>query len=446
MLSSLVAGSMARRNIHYSWVIAAVTFLTMLVMAGAVGAPGVFIQPLKNEFGWQTADISSALAIRFVLFGLMGPFAAAFMNHFGMRRVIMVALATVITGFALSLYVMTQFWELVFFWGVLVGLGTGLTAMVLGATVATRWFSARRGLIIGLLAASSATGQLVFLPLLAKLTENFGWRSALFFVCLMLVLAAMAVWSLMRDHPADLGLPLYGETDTTVAVKDQPRASLGEMLLAPLVTLRDVSGSMTFWILFATFFICGASTAGLIQTHFVSMCGDFGLVATTAASMLALMGIFDFVGTVGSGWLSDRYDNRKLLFMYYGLRGVSLMVLPFTDFAISGLSIFAVLYGLDWIATVPPTIKITAATFGVQRANVVFGWIFAAHQLGAAFAAYGAGLIRTLLATYTPSFFIAGLLCFSAALVALAISNSARKESVAETGNTSSVGQSSNAA
>lgn len=436
---------MARQNIHYSWVIAAVTFLTMLVMAGAVGAPGVFIQPLKAEFGWQTADISSALAIRFVLFGLMGPFAAAFMNHFGMRRVIMVALATVIAGFVLSLYVMTQFWELVFFWGVLVGLGTGLTAMVLGATVATRWFSARRGLIVGILAASSATGQLVFLPLLAKLTENFGWRSALFFVCLMLVLAAGAVWSLMRDHPADLGLALYGET-TTVVAANTPRTSLGQMLLVPLVTLRDVSASLTFWILFATFFICGASTAGLIQTHFVSMCGDFGLVATTAASMLALMGLFDFVGTVGSGWLSDRYDNRKLLFVYYGLRGVSLIVLPFTDFAISGLSIFAVLYGLDWIATVPPTIKITAATFGVQRANVVFGWIFAAHQLGAAFAAYGAGLIRTLLATYTPSFFIAGLLCFIAALVALAISTSARRESVSEIENLSFVGKSSNAA
>ena len=352
MLSSLVAGSMARRNIHYSWVIAAVTFLTMLVMAGAVGAPGVFIQPLKAEFGWQTDDISSALAIRFILFGLMGPFAAAFMNHFGMRRVMIVALATVVTGFVLSVSVMTQFWELIFFWGVLVGLGTGLTAMVLGATVANRWFSARRGLIIGLLAASSATGQLVFLPMLAKLTENFGWRSALLFICVMLVLAAVAVWTLMRDHPADLGLPLYGETETEVAVSAS-RSSLSQMLLGPLVTLRDVSGSMTFWILFATFFICGASTAGLIQTHFVSMCGDYGLVATTAAGMLALMGIFDFVGTVGSGWLSDRYDNRKLLFIYYGLRGVSLMILPFTDFAISGLSIFAILYGLDWIATVP---------------------------------------------------------------------------------------------
>ncbi|OCR25907.1 MFS transporter [Pseudomonas syringae] len=423
MLASLLAGSLMRRRIHYSWIVASVTFLTMLVMAGAVGAPGVFIVPLQNEFGWQTADISSALAIRFALFGLMGPFAGAFMNHFGMRKVMVTAIVVVMIGFGGSLLFMTEFWQLVLCWGVLVGAGTGLTAMVLGATVATRWFSSRRGLIIGLLAASSATGQLVFLPLLARLTENFGWRTALAFICVMLAVAVVAVLALMRDHPADLGLPLYGETEPqAISAKT---GTLRQMLLMPLTVLRDVSGSMTFWILFATFFICGASTSGLIQTHFVTMCGDFGLLATSAAGLLAVMGIFDFIGTVGSGWLSDRYDNRWLLFMYYGLRGVALIILPFTDFAVFGLSIFAILYGLDWIATVPPTIKLTAATFGVQRANIVFGWIFAAHQLGAAFAAYGAGMIRTVLATYTPSFFIAGMLCFIAALVALAIARPA---------------------
>ena len=419
MLASLVAASMARRKIHYSWVVASVTFLTMLVMAGAVGAPGVFIVPLQHEFGWQTADISSALAIRFALFGLMGPFAAAFMNYFGMRKVMVAAIAVVMAGFGASIVFMTQFWQLIFFWGVLVGVGTGLTAMVLGATVATRWFSARRGLIIGLLAASSATGQLVFLPLLARLTENYGWRSALGFVCVMLLVAVLAVLSLMRDHPSDLGLPMYGD------VEPQPGTGQGGSLLKllwlPLSTLRDVSGSLTFWILFATFFICGASTSGLIQTHFVTMCGDYGMVATNAAAMLAMMGVFDFFGTVGSGWLSDRYDNRGLLFVYYGLRGIALIILPFTDFNILGLSIFAVMYGLDWIATIPPTIKLTAASFGARRSNVVFGWIFAGHQLGAAFAAYGAGLIRTLLTTYMPSFFIAGMLCFIAAMIALAI-------------------------
>jgi MFS family permease len=426
MLSSIVAGSLSRRNVHYSWVIAAVTFLTMLVMAGAVGAPGVFIVPLQREFGWNTADISSALAIRFALFGLIGPFAAVFMNYFGMRRVMITALLVVMTGLVASLF-MDQFWQLVMCWGVMVGVGTGLTAMVLGATVATRWFSARRGLVVGLLAASSATGQLVFLPLLARLTEHYGWRTALEFVCSTLVLAVVAVIVLMRDRPVDLGLPLYGEQELTP--KPHGPDGLFKMLLMPLSVLRDVSTSGTFWILFATFFICGASTSGLIQTHFVSMCGDYGLLATSAAGMLAIMGIFDFFGTVGSGWLSDRYDNTWLLFMYYGLRGVSLIILPFTDFTIFGLSIFAVLYGLDWIATVPPTIKLTAVKFGAERANVVFGWIFAGHQLGAAFAAYGAGLVRTLMLTYMPSFFIAGLLCFIAALIALAISKPVRAAS-----------------
>lgn len=416
--SSVIAGSLYRRNVHYSWVVAGVTFLTMLIMAGAVGAPGVFIVPLQNEFGWKTADISSALAIRFALFGLMGPFAAAFMNHYGMRKVMVTAMIIVMTGFGGSLLFMAHFWQLIFFWGLLVGVGTGFTAMVLGATVATRWFSSKRGLIIGLLAASSATGQLVFLPLLARLTAFYGWRTALAFICMMLLVAVVAVLLLMRDRPADLGLPLYGDLEVA---PELPRHSLREMLMIPTVVLREVSGSLTFWVLFSTFFICGATTAGLIQTHFVTMCGDFGVLATSAAGMLAVMGIFDFFGTVGSGWLSDRYDNRWLLFMYYGLRGVALVILPFTDFNIYGLSVFAVLYGLDWIATVPPTVKLTAARFGAQKANIVFGWIFAAHQLGAAFAAYSAGLIRTIMLTYMPSFFIAGLLCFMAALLALAI-------------------------
>jgi predicted MFS family arabinose efflux permease len=260
--------------------------------------------------------------------------------------------------------------------------------------------------------------------LLARLTEVYGWRTAMGFICGALLLAMVVVFALMRDRPVDLGLPLYGDSDPVPA--PAKATSLAALLWTPLVVLGEVSKSMTFWVLFATFFICGASTSGLIQTHFISMCGDFGLAATAAAGVLALMGIFDFFGTIGSGWLSDRFDNRWLLFWYYGLRGVSLMMLPFIDFQIFGLSIFAVLYGLDWIATVPPTVKLTAARFGPEKANIVFGWIFAGHQLGAAFAAYGAGLMRTLLASYTPSFFLAGALCVIAALLAIAISKPAR--------------------
>ncbi|WP_187640141.1 MFS transporter [Bosea sp. F3-2] len=409
----------AGRGIHYGWVVAAVTFLTMLVTAGAVGAPGVLIGPLQQEFGWSTSDISSAFAIRLVLFGLIGPFAAAFMNRFGVRRVAAVALTLIAAG-VLGSFVMSTVWQLMLFWGIVVGLGTGLTAMVLGATVATRWFSARRGLVVGLLTASTATGQLVFLPLLASLSEAFGWRSALAFVLGMLLLAAVAVLILMRDRPSDIGLAPYGATAPAPTASAAAPQTLGAMLASPLIALKDASRSGIFWALFGTFFVCGASTNGLVQTHFVSLCGDFGMAPVAAAGMLAIIGIFDFAGTVGSGWLSDRFDSRKLLFWYYGLRGLSLIYLPFTSFSFYELSIFAVFYGLDWVATVPPTVKLAADRFG-ERANLVFGWIFAGHQLGAAFAAWGAGFSRTVYASYLPAFFIAGVLCLIAALAIVSV-------------------------
>jgi len=419
--STGLPGLFARRGIHYGWVVAAVTFLTMLVTAGAVGAPGVLIAPLEREFGWATADISAALAIRLALFGLMGPFAAAFMNRFGVRKVASVALALIASGILGSLF-MTKLSHLVLLWGIVVGLGTGLTAMVLGATVATRWFAARRGLVVGLLTASTATGQLVFLPLLASLTERYGWRSALILVLSALMVAMLAVLLAMRDRPADLGLAPYG-SDLVVPAPAQP-SGFGAMLMSPILALRDAARTHTFWVLFGTFFVCGASTNGLVQTHFVSLCGDFGMAATTAAGVLAMIGIFDFVGTVGSGWLSDRYDSRWLLFWYYGLRGLSLLYLPFTDFSFYGLSLFAVFYGLDWVATVPPTIKIAADRFG-EKSNLVFGWIFAGHQIGAAVAAYGAGFSRTVYESYLPAFFVAGGLCLIAAAFAVTLRGTA---------------------
>lgn len=418
MISTALALRFRARGWHYGWVVVAATFLTMLSVAGAVGAPGVFIRPLQEEYGWSAADISGALAIRFLLFGGMGPFAAAFMNRFGVRRMVLISLAIIVGGLLLSMG-MAHLWQLVLLWGVVIGVGTGLTAMVLGATIATRWFVARRGLVMGMLAASTATGQLVFLPLLAGMTDAMGWRAAALLVCGALGIAAIAVLALMRDRPGDMGLAPYGgaEADAPAA----PPASLGALLLNPLRVLRDVSGDGVFWILFFSFFICGASTNGLVQTHFIAMCGDYGLAAVGAASMLAMMGLFDFAGTLGSGWLSDRFDNRWLLFVYYGLRGLSLLYLPFSDFSLYSLSIFAAFYGLDWVATVPPTVKLTAQRFGAERTNIVFGWIFMGHQLGAASAAMGGGLSRTLWQSYMPAFIGAGLLCLGAALLVLMI-------------------------
>jgi sugar phosphate permease len=291
---------------------------------------------------------------------------------------------------------------------------------VLGASVAARWFSARRGLVVGILTASVATGQLVFLPMLARLTERMGWRVALALMCGMLGVAAFAVLMIMRDRPSDLGLRPYGDDGTEPLPALAPNAA--PVMAAALGALRDAAKTRVFWILFATFFICGASTNGLVQVHLIPMCLDYGIPQVQAASLLAAMGIFDFFGTILSGWLSDRYDNRYLLFWYYGLRGLSLLFLPFTNFSFYGLSLFAMFYGLDWIATVPPTVRLTAQRFGPERANLVFGWIFAGHQLGAATAAFGAGLSRTVLATYLPAFFAAGALCIVAALIVLAIS------------------------
>jgi MFS family permease len=419
VISNWLSSALARHNIHYGWVMVGVTFFTALVTAGAVGAPGVFIVPLQREFGWSTAEISSALSIRFILFGLMAPFAAALMNRYGLRNVALSALL-VVTSALLASLAMTKIWHLMLLWGVVIGIGTGMTALVLGATVAARWFNARRGLVVGILTASVATGQLVFLPMLASVTERMGWRVALSIVCVMLGFAAFAVLMVMRDRPSDVGLRPYGDQGTEPLPAPPPNNA--PIMAAALGTLRDAAQTRTFWVLFATFFICGASTNGLIQVHLIPMCLDFGIPQVQAAGLLAAMGIFDFFGTIASGWLSDRYDNRWLLFWYYGLRGLSLLMLPFTDFSFYGLSLFAMFYGLDWIATVPPTVRLTAQRFGAERANLVFGWIFAGHQIGAAFAAFGAGLSRTVLASYLPAFFFAGALCIVASLIVLSIS------------------------
>ena len=299
-----------------------------------------------------------------------------------------------------------------------------MTALVLGATVATRWFSARRGLAVGLLTASNATGQLVFLPLLASVSEHWGWRAALALVVAILVVALAFAMALLRDWPADVGLPPYGEHAVVPAPKIH--AGFASLAAAPLVALREGAKSRVFWVLFATFFICGLSTNGLIQTHWITLCGDYGVAPVGAASILAAIGVFDFFGTILSGWLSDRYDNRWLLFFYYGLRGLSLIYLPYTDFSVVSLSLFAVFYGLDWVATVPPTVRLAADSFG-ERANVTFGWIFAAHQLGAACAAFGAGAARTELASYLPALYVAGAACLIASALVMTLAQPRRR-------------------
>jgi len=416
MLARILAPRLARLNVHYGWVVVAVTFATMLITAGAMGLPGVLILSLHKDFGWDIGDISTALALRLALFGLMGPFSAALMERYGVRNIILTAIALLVTGLLTAL-VMTDLWQLVLMWGVVVGVGTGLTAVVLGAVVSSRWFTTHRGLVLGLLTASNATGQLVFLPLAAWLVTHLGWRFALLPSIAGLGFAALLVVLFMRDRPADVGLLPLGELKPAPIVSQARRPALAQAFGA----LGEGARSSTFWILFATFFICGLSTNGLIQTHFIALCADFGMPEVEAASALAMMGAFDFVGTILSGWLSDRFDNRWLLFWYYGLRGLSLLYLPQSTFTLYGLSLFAMFYGLDWIATVPPTVKIAANTFGREKAGLMFGWVFAGHQMGAATAAFSAGFTRSEFATYLPAFYAAGAACLLAALLALAI-------------------------
>jgi sugar phosphate permease len=415
MLANHLAAIMQRRGLHYGWVIVAVTFVTMLTTAGCMGLPGALIVPLGKEFGWDTGEISTALALRLILFGLMAPFAAALIERYGVRNVILVAVTTISAGL-LGAGAMTRLWHLLVLWGLVVGVGTGLTALVLGAIVSSRWFTRHRGVVLGFLTASVATGQLAFLPLAAWLVDHAGWRMALLPSVGALIFAGVLVVLFMRDRPSDVGLAPFGETVQQTALPSQAPA-----LSQAMGTLAMASGSPTFWLLAGTFFICGLSTNGLIQTHFIPLCVDFGMPQFEAASALALMGVFDFFGTILSGWLSDRYSNRWLLFWYYGLRGLSLIYLPSSSFTLYGLSLFALFYGLDWIATVPPTVKLAAGAFGREKAGLVFGWVFATHQLGAAVAAFGAGWTRAEYSTYLPAFYTAGAACLIAAMLAIAI-------------------------
>jgi len=404
-----------RSALHYAWVIAAVTFVVLLMTAGIRATPGILIVPLETEFQWSRTAISAAIAINIALFGLMGPFAASLMDRWGVRRVVLGALSLVSAAGVLSTG-MRQEWQLMLLWGVLVGSGTGVTSMVLAAVIATRWFDQRRGLVLGALSAANATGQLVFLPMLARVVDAGGWRTACLIVAAASVLVFVLVLIFMRDRPNDLGLRRYGESDADLAPHPSPA-------LAPLAALRLATRSRAFWVLAGTFFICGASTNGLIGTHLIAACHDVGIPQVRSAQLLAMMGIFDIAGTTASGWLTDRYSSRYLLFTYYTLRGLSLLYLPVTlaHTSSNGLGLFAIFYGLDWVATVPPTVRLTSEAFGRENTGVIYGWIAASHQLGASLAAFGAGAIRTGLGDYNAAFWIAGTLCALAGLSFLTV-------------------------
>ncbi|MDX3851789.1 MFS transporter [Streptomyces sp. AK02-01A] len=405
-----------RPRLHRAWFVAAVTFVTIIGAAAFASLPGLLIEPLHTEFDWSRGTIGFAVSVNLALYGLTAPFAAALMDRFGIRRVVAVALTVIAAGSVLTVW-MTASWQLVLYWGVLVGLGSGSMALAFAATVTNRWFVARRGLVTGVLTAAGASGQLVFLPLLSWLVENHGWRPAAVTVSLAALAVVPFVWLLLRDHPADVGLPAYGAEEFTA--KPAPVTGAARRAVTVLVSAARTG---PFWLLAGAFAICGASTNGLVKTHFVPAAHDHGMPITAAASLLAVIGVFDVVGTIASGWFTDRFEARRLLAVYYALRGVSLLFLPMllAPSVHPPMLFFIIFYGLDWVATVPPTIALCREHYGEDSA-IVFGWVLASHQVGAAIIAFAGGLARDVFGSYDVVWYAAGALCAAAALMSLVI-------------------------
>jgi MFS family permease len=417
-----VAGTVTQdvRTSVRAWWVAAATMAALVAAAGFRSSTGALLEPLEDEFGWSRATTSGAVSVNLVLYGLTAPFAAALMERFGVRRVVAAALALVSLGSGLTL-VMQRSWQLWFLWGVPVGMGTGAMALVFGAIVANRWFVRHRGVVTGLFSAASSTGQLIFLPLIAHLAHGPGWRWAAGVVAVFALLLVPVVLLVLRDRPSDVDEVPYGAPADYVEPpfdRDGPGAAT-----VALTTLREVSRSWPFWALFLTFWICGWSTNGLIGTHFIPAAHDHGMPETTSAGLLALIGVFDIIGTIASGWLTDKVDSRYLLFGYYFLRGLSLLVVPVLlgPHVQPSLFLFIVFYGLDWVATVPPTVALCRAHFGLEKSGVVFGWVFASHMVGAGVAASYAGWIRQGTGDYFWAWMTAGGLCLLAAMMCLSI-------------------------
>ncbi|MGW5045594.1 MFS transporter [Streptomyces griseoluteus] len=405
-----------RRRVHRAWFVAAVTFVTIIGAAAFRSLPGLLIDPLHAEFGWSRATIGAAVSVNLALYGLTAPFAAALMDRFGIRRVVAVALTVIALGAGLTVW-MTAPWQLMLCWGLFVGLGSGSMALAFAATVTGRWFTSRRGLVSGILTAASASGQLIFLPLLSWIVEHHHWRPAAVTVALAALAVVPFVWLLLRDHPADVGLKPYGATE--FVPKPPPVTGAARRALTVLVSAVRTG---QFWLLAGSFAICGASTNGLIQTHFVPAAHDHGMPVPAAASLLAVIGVFDVLGTIASGWFTDRFDPRRLLAVYYALRGISLLFLPMLLGPAVHLPMvfFIVFYGLDWVATVPPTLALCRERFGEDSA-IVFGWVLASHQIGAAVIAWLGGFARDVFGSYDMVWYASGSLCAAAALMSLVI-------------------------
>ncbi|PPQ29645.1 MFS transporter [Rhodopila globiformis] len=421
-LARVFAGS-----VHYAWITLAVVFCAMLAGVGVRAAPGVMIVPLQAAFGWDVSTISAAVSVNIVLMGATGPFITGLVQVIGIRRTMLGCLLILMAGTGLST-VMTAPWQLFLTWGVMVGIGSGAGAVGIAGAIANRWFTERAGLAMGILTAANAAGQLIFLPLLALAAQYYGWQGVAVAVTLGVAAVIPPLMLLMPESPASIGLPAYGGTRVT------PIAAFagGNPFAVAFGALARASRSMDFWLLCLTFGICGLSTNGLINTHLIAYCADYGISAVNGASLLAVIGVFSLIGSTASGWLCDRVNPRVLLFWYYGLRGLSLVLIPFSRFDPLSLGAFSVFYGLDWVATGPATFALTNQAFGRRDAPVIVAWIFAAHQIGGAVAAFGAGAVRSLAGSYLMAFVASGLACLMASLLVLRVSPGGAEAAAAE--------------
>ena len=415
MLSTRLA-KLCSGHVHYAWVALAVAFTAMMSSVAVRAAPGVMMLPLQRAFGWDLSTISVAVSINVVLLGIAGPFLTGLVQVAGLKRTMMLCLTVLMTGTGLSLF-MTAPWQLFLTWGLLVGFGAGAGAVGLAAAVANRWFASRTAFAMGLLQSANAAGQLIFLPVLALMAERFGWQGVAITVTVVIAVVLPVLGFLLPESPAAIGLPPYGGMHV-VPVPDAGGNPFGVALRA----LAQASRSLDFWLLCVTFAICGFSTNGLINTHLIAYCADNGISEVTGASILAVIGVFSLIGAMGSGWLCDRFNPRVLLFWYYGLRGLSLTIIPFTSFDLVSMSVFSVFYGLDWVATGPATFALTNQIFGRRDAPVIVSWIFAAHQVGGAIAAAGAGVVRSFSGSYLSAFLVSGVTCFLASVLVLRVS------------------------
>ena len=398
-----------RGRLFYGWVMVVVGFVAILIGAGTRAAPGALLLPIQYDTGWSTSQVTIAGSVGLLLLGLGGPVSGVLIDRFGIRRLAIGALMLTALGMGLSALV-HEVWQLVLLFGIVSGFGSGLVASSLGPIIANRWFVQRRGLVVGLFGAAASAGQLLFIPILTGVGTEQGWRVAVILVAILAAAIAIPAGLFLRESPAAVGTRPLGQPEGAPPIAHRSDPGI----------LRRAARRPEFWLLAGTFFVCGATSNGVVGQHFIAHAVDHGFTPGAAAGALALMGIFNFFGTIVSGYLTDRYDPRKLLLIYYTFRGISLLLLPALHNS-SDILIFSVIFGLDYIATVPPTVALTADVFGRQNVGVLYGWIYAAHMVGAAILAQVAAIIRDQAGNYTLAYLTAGWMAVAAGVLILGL-------------------------